>query len=35
MSAPFQDLDPAGVSPEDRINALRGYKAYMPSPLDY
>lgn len=28
MSTPFEDLDPAGVSPEDRMNALRGYKAY-------
>jgi hypothetical protein len=28
MSAPFEDLDPAGPSPEDRVNALRGYKAY-------
>lgn len=29
MSTPFQDLDPAGPSPEDRVNALRGYKAYV------
>ncbi|EED19808.1 conidiation protein Con-6, putative [Talaromyces stipitatus ATCC 10500] len=31
MSA-FQNLDPAGVSPEDRINALRGYKATINNP---
>jgi hypothetical protein len=29
MPTKFQDLDPAGVSPEDRVNALRGYKAYV------
>ncbi|KAF5016219.1 hypothetical protein F66182_12171 [Fusarium sp. NRRL 66182] len=32
MSTPFQDLDPAGVSPEDRMNALRGYKATINNP---
>jgi hypothetical protein len=29
MSAPFDDLDPTADSPEDRVNALRGYKAYV------
>lgn len=29
MSAPFEDMDPAGPSPEDRVNAMRGYKAYV------
>ncbi|EEA27357.1 hypothetical protein TMatcc_004358 [Talaromyces marneffei ATCC 18224] len=32
MPTPFQDLDPAGVSPEDRMNALRGYKATTNNP---
>ncbi|QKX64680.1 uncharacterized protein TRUGW13939_11856 [Talaromyces rugulosus] len=32
MSAPFEDLDPAGPSPEDRVNALRGYKATISNP---
>lgn len=29
MAAPFEDMDPAGPSPEDRVNAMRGYKAYV------
>lgn len=32
MPTPFENLDPAGVSPEDRINALRGYKATINNP---
>lgn len=29
MSGPFEDLNPVGISPEDRVNAMRGYKAYV------
>ncbi|KAH8690213.1 hypothetical protein BGW36DRAFT_441089 [Talaromyces proteolyticus] len=32
MVSPFEDLDPAGPSPEDRVNALRGYKATINNP---
>ncbi|OKL60672.1 hypothetical protein UA08_03960 [Talaromyces atroroseus] len=32
MPSKFQDLDPAGVSPEDRVNAMRGYKATIKNP---
>ncbi|KAL1986120.1 hypothetical protein VTN96DRAFT_6772 [Rasamsonia emersonii] len=32
MSAPFEDMDPAGPSPEDRVNAMRGYKATLNNP---
>ncbi|KAL1964929.1 hypothetical protein VTN77DRAFT_6282 [Rasamsonia byssochlamydoides] len=32
MAAPFEDLDPTGPSPEDRVNAMRGYKATLNNP---
>ncbi|KAL1977842.1 hypothetical protein VTN31DRAFT_701 [Thermomyces dupontii] len=32
MSGPFEDLNPVGISPEDRVNAMRGYKATLNNP---